>query len=305
MLKNFERTIKTLIIEDQESSVLFLKELLSQSKYCVYKVESVNSISSAVDKLDKNNFDIILLDLNQPDSTSLETLSIINNKKPSVPIIVITGEFSDEISSKAISNGAQDYLVKGDFDGNLLDKSINFAIERKILEVNMINKEKEFRMMIENGSDIISIINTEGIILYKNPSIKDQLGYDPIDLIGENIFSFMHPDDRQVLINEYNGLIKNLYSSLIKEYRFQAKNGLWRILESEFNPIFGKNGGLTSVIVNSRDITERKQAEEELKLHRDHLEELVKERTFELLYSRGAIGSCQYSKKRIYCQHEP
>jgi PAS domain S-box-containing protein len=299
MLKNTEKTLKVLIVEDDESIVNLLAELLSLSRRTIYNVESAASISSAIKKIDKNNFDIILLDLNLPDSSSLNTLTTINKKKPSIPIIVITGDNSNEISSKAISYGAQDYLLKGNYDGYLLEKSITFAIERKITESNMINKEREFRIMVENVSDIISIIGTEGLILYKNPSVKSQLGYDPIDLIGENIFSFIHPDDKQMLINEYNGLIKKLYSSLVKEYRFKTKNNSWRILESKFNPILDENGSISCVIINSRDITERKQAEEELKVHRNNLEELIKERTFELMYSREMSEAANRAKSEF------
>jgi PAS domain S-box-containing protein len=299
MLKNTDKSLNVLIVDDKKSIIDVLSELLYRSENCIYKVESANSISSAIDKLDKYNFDIILLDLNLPDSKDLDTLTIVNKKKPSVPIIVITGGYTDEISSKAISYGAQDYLLKGNFNGYLLEKSITFAIERKITERHLLNQEREFRIMVENVSDIISIIGTDGIILYKSPSVKNQLGYDPFDLIGENIFSFIHPDDKQIFMDEYNGMIKNLYSSLVKEYRFRTKIGLWRILESKFNPIFDDNGSVSCVVINSRDITERKQAEEKLKINRDNLEELVKERTFELMYSREMAEAANRAKSEF------
>jgi PAS domain S-box-containing protein len=299
MLKNTDKSLNVLIVDDKKSIVNVLTELLYRSENCIYKVESANSISSAIDKLDKYNFDIVLLDLNLPDSNHLDTLTIVNKKKPSVPIIVITGEYSDDISSKAISYGAQDYLLKGKFNGYLLEKSISFAIERKIAERNLLNQEREFRVMVENVSDIISIIGIEGIILYKSPSIRNQLGYDPVDLIGENIFTYIHPDDTQTLMNEYYGMIKNLYSSLVKEYRFKTKKGLWRVLESKFNPMFEENGSVSCVLITSRDITERKQAEEELKINHDNLEDLVKERTFELMYSREMAETANRAKSEF------
>jgi two-component system, OmpR family, sensor kinase len=293
------KSLNVLIVDDQISIVNVLKELLSRSESCIYNVTSAGSISSAAEKFDKNNFDIILLDLNLPDSKHLDSLISINKKKPSIPIIVITGEYTDEISSKAISYGAQDYLIKGNFNGYLLEKSISFAIERKIAETNQINKEREFRIIVENVSDIISIISTDGIILYKNPSIKYQLGYDPFDLIGEDIFTYIHPDDKEKLINEYNGMIKNLSPSLVKEYRFKTKEGLWRILESKFNPVNDQNGNVSSVVITSRDITERKKAEDELKNNRDNLEELVNKRTFELMYSREMAEAANRAKSEF------
>ncbi len=294
-----DKSLNVLIVDDNVSIHNVLIKLLSVSDNCIYKVDSASTISTAIEKLNKSNFDIILLDLNLPDSSHLDSLITINKKKPSIPIIVITGEYTDEISSRAISYGAQDFLLKGKFNGYLLEKSINFAIERKIAESNLISKEREFRIIVENVSDIISIIGTDGIILYESPSVKNQLGYAPLDLIGENIFNFIDPEDKQILENEYNGIIRNIYSSLVKEYRFKNKNGSWRILESKFNPVLDTNGAISCIVITSRDITERKQAEEELKTNRDNLEELVKERTFELMHSREMAEAANRAKSEF------
>ncbi|MFH0974277.1 MAG: ATP-binding protein [Spirochaetota bacterium] len=290
------KTLKVLIVEDQKSIIYLLHDMFSSSIKYTYIVEHAETLSSAISKLDTKDFDAILLDLNLPDSTNLHTLQVINQKRPGIPIVVITGAYTNEIGPKAISLGAQDYLVKGDFNANLLEKSIDFAIERKLTEMNMLSKEKEFRMMVENGSDIISIIDTDGIILYKSPSIESQFGYEPIELIGENFFNFVHSDNKQKLITEYTGLVKNLYSFLVKEYRFKLKTGLWRTLESKFSPVVNENGIVSCVIVNSRDITERKAGEEELKKHRDNLEELIKERTFELMCSKEMSETANRAK---------
>ena len=296
MTQSAEKTFKVLIISKSNSLINYLSDLLAQSKKYAYKITSADAINAAIKNLEANNFDVILLDLELSGRPLCETLNIITNKYPWIPVIV-TGD-KDECSD-IVSYGAHDFLLKGTFDSFLLNKIIQFAIDRKINEKNLISKEKEFRLMVENGSDIISIIGTDGLILYKNPSIKNQLGYDPIDLIGENIFNYVHPDDRQPLLNEYNGLVKNLYSSLVREYRFKTNIDSWRILESIFNPVFDKNGCISCVIINSRDITERKQAEEELKKHRDNLEELVRERTLELIYAREQAEEASRAKSEF------
>lgn len=137
------KILKVLIVEDQKAIILFLKEILSKSKDRVYEIESAETISSALAKLDASDFNIILLDLNLPDSTNLETLGTINRKKPSIPIIVITGAYGNETGAMVIANGAQDYLVKGDFSGDTLEKSIDFAIERKNAAESSEKKERE------------------------------------------------------------------------------------------------------------------------------------------------------------------
>jgi PAS domain S-box-containing protein len=293
------KSVKVLIVDDQKSIIMFLSEMLLKSNRRDYIIEPVTSLKAALSKLDSDDFDIMLLDLNLPDSSNLDTLTAINNKKPSIPIIVITGAYGEETGLQVISHGAQDYLIKGEFNANILDKSIDFAIERKISELNMINKEREFRMMIENGSDIITLIDSNGMILYESPSATKQLGYVPLDLIGENILNFIHIDDRQMIKNSYDNLFKKNNSSFTKEYRFQTKDGLWRILESNFNPEFSSDGSIPCAVINSRDITQRKETEEELRKHRDNLESLVRERTFELMYAKEIAETANKAKSEF------
>ncbi len=299
MTDMINKSKKILIVEDEKPVIVFLNEMLSRSKRCTYTIESAGTLASTLAKLEVDDYDIILLDLNLPDSTYPDTLNTIIQKRPAIPIIVITGAYNYDIASQAISYGAQDYLIKGEFDGNVLEKSIDFAIERKITEISIVNNEKQFRMMIENGSDIITMTDPDGIILYESPSVKKQLGYEPIDLIGESIFNFLHPDDKHILIDDYKGLINNLYSSLVKEYRFKTCTGSWRILESNFNPKYNNNGRISYAIINSRDITRRKETEQELKKHRDNLEEIVKERTFELMCAKEISETANRAKSEF------
>jgi PAS domain S-box-containing protein len=294
-----QKLIKVLIVDDQKSIIIFLSDMLLKSKRCDYIIEPVTSLKLALTKLDSDNFDIILLDLNLTDSSNLDTLNAINSKKPSMPIIVITGAYGDEIGPQVISHGAQDYLVKGEFDANILDKSIDFAIERKISELNMINKEREFRMMIENGSDIITLIDSKGMILYESPSVKKQLGYEPIDLIGENILNFIHAEDRQRIKKSYGDLFEKTCTSFTIEYRFRTSSGSWRVLESHFNPEYSSDQSIPCAIINSRDITQRKETEEELRKHRDNLESLVRERTFELMYAKEVAETANKAKSEF------
>jgi DNA-binding response OmpR family regulator len=82
-----------------------------------------------------NKFDIILLDLGLPDCEGLNSFKVIFKKYSTIPIIILTGLANEETGIKSIKYGAQDYLVKGEFNGKLLVRAIQYAIERKKLEV--------------------------------------------------------------------------------------------------------------------------------------------------------------------------
>jgi len=122
--------------------------------------------------------------------------------------------------------------------------------------------EEHFRSLIENASDIITVLNGDGTVRYQSPSVERVLGYKPEDVLGRNGFELVHPDDVQKAMKTFTDIVQNPGTALSVELRFRHKNGSWRILES-----IGKShldsSGAASIVVNSRDITERKQAEEE------------------------------------------
>ena len=124
--------------------------------------------------------------------------------------------------------------------------------------------DAHFRSLIENTTDIITIMEADGSIRYQSPSIERILGYKPEELAGRNAFEFMHPDDVDRIRKIFaEALIRPGHIESV-EYRFRHKDGSWRTLEG-----IGKNlledPAVRGVIVNSRDITERKRMDEALR----------------------------------------
>ena len=125
--------------------------------------------------------------------------------------------------------------------------------------------EQRFRTLIEHSSDIISLINLEGIITYINPAIEKVLGFKPEERIGANGFELVHPDDMKFFADSFNTLTRATNYPIIKgEVRLRHKDGSWRTFEGVGSNLV-HNNVVEAVIANYRDITERKQAEESLK----------------------------------------
>jgi len=129
-----DEPLKILIVEDDIIDRKQLQRLLSKSSLNVSEVKSADYLSAALELVDENDFDLVLLDLNLPDSNRMETLLTLKEKHPDVAIIVCTGEGGDRLGLKAVGNGAQDYLVKGEFNSNTLSMAIQHSIERKKIE---------------------------------------------------------------------------------------------------------------------------------------------------------------------------
>ncbi len=123
--------------------------------------------------------------------------------------------------------------------------------------------EEYFRALIENSSDIITLIALDGKVLFESPSIEPALGYRPDDLIGTRIFDILHPDDLERAFHAINDLTKDGQVPASGEFRIRHRNGEWRhfaITATNALEIPSVNG----IVLNARDVTELKQREEEL-----------------------------------------
>lgn len=124
--------------------------------------------------------------------------------------------------------------------------------------------EKHYRLLIENSSEIISVIAHDGTILYESESIQRILGYDSIEITGENMIAFIHPEDRGPLREILNGNGKSIPHASKIQYRQKHRDGTWRFLNSSVKKIKGRDEKTMCFIMNSHDITERRYAEEKL-----------------------------------------
>ena len=123
--------------------------------------------------------------------------------------------------------------------------------------------ELRFRSLVQNSSDVITILNSDGTIRYESPSIERILGYRPEELIGKNAFDFVHPDDRPAVETIFQNLLRNPGTIAPVELRFRHNDGNWRTLEATGNNLLHE-AGVAGVVINSRDITDRKRAEDVL-----------------------------------------
>ncbi len=126
--------ISILLVEDNPRDVALFKEMLGEANTVQFELTHCNMLSSALTLLSKGSFGIILLDLSLPDGKGLDTVIRTHAAVPNVPIVVMSGLGDEELAARALHEGAQDYLVKGQVDSNLLIRAMRYAIERKQAE---------------------------------------------------------------------------------------------------------------------------------------------------------------------------
>ncbi|MFQ5956630.1 MAG: EAL domain-containing protein [Candidatus Brocadiales bacterium] len=127
-------TTNILVIEDNPGDARLVQEMLGEAHQTPFDTECAGRLSTALERLVKGGIDLVLLDLSLPDCQGLDTFGKINVHAPNLPIVVLSGTDDEKVAVEAVRQGAQDYLVKGQVDSNLLTRSIRYAIERKRTE---------------------------------------------------------------------------------------------------------------------------------------------------------------------------
>ena len=154
--------------------------------------------------------------------------------------------------------------------------------ERKLTEQALRRSDERFRRVVENALDIITIIDTAGIIYYESPSVEKVLGYQPAELVSKSFFDRIHPEDRERVSQ---GIVNVLHSSsevVPIEFRYKHQNSSWRVLEA-VSQKFIDDAPEPRIVINSRDITERKRLEEvRLALGKERELSVIKTRFFSM-----------------------
>jgi len=173
---------QVLLIDDNEGDVRLLRESLEVSDPGKYKIQSRNLLSEGLSLLAQEVFDVLLLDLHPPDCQGEAIFQNVFQKELDIPVIVLAGLDDQHLARRAVQAGAQDYLVKGEFNGNSLPKSIDYAIERHQL------KEKIFELSITDN--LTGLYNRDGFMTLAEQQLKlgqrfqEKLSLFIIDLEG-------------------------------------------------------------------------------------------------------------------------
>ncbi len=140
---------------------------------------------------------------------------------------------------------------------------VGVALSRASLYTRLRHSEGRYRALTQKSSDLVTLMEPFGIVRYESPAIEWMLGYSSEELLGRNAFDYVHPDDLQRVKKAFDEGVSDPRRVPSEEYRFRHKDGSWRWLESVGTNLI-EEPGVGAYVVNSRDITRRKEAEERL-----------------------------------------
>lgn len=275
-----------LFIVDLEEDYLLMLRHLSKSKL-EFTSQRINNIIDLERELKSQSFDIFILDYDIPGHTIDQFLKALTRHNAEIPVVVVSGTMMEDQVATALQYGARDYVMKDNLRRlpNTVTKEVagyrnrikfnQSLAEKQQIEGALQSSEKKFQMLVENSSDIFTMIDEKGTIIYISPTVEQILGYTQAEYTGKNIFEFIHPEDVSGVLDFFN---RNLHVTGISptvKYLNKHKDGSYRKLESKANNLIN-DPDFNAIIVNSRDITERLEAENLIELHRTAQEKLYK-----------------------------
>ncbi len=167
--------IKVLLIEDNPGDVRLIWEILSEVRNSPFYLNVADSLLNGLNAITKDKPDVILLDLSLGDSNGIYTLNRVRDKAPDVPIVILTGLDDEMTAMKSLKEGAQDYLVKGRIDSDLLKRALLYGIERNRLKFEIEDKKEKLEMQDRIKYNFILMVFHE--LLIPASSIKSALSF--------------------------------------------------------------------------------------------------------------------------------
>lgn len=204
--------VRVLLVEDNPGDARLFHEILVEAVTVQFELKHVPRLSEALKRLGEESFDVILLDLSLPDSHGLDTLVRVHSEVPNIPIVVLTGLDDETIGLQAVKNGAQDYLVKGRVDTNLLVRSICYAMERQRLQSRL--------QKLSLLDELTGLYNRRGFLTLAEQQLKlaDRtnrgflLIYADLDGLKQINDTFGHKEGDKALIETAN-ILKQVFRS--------------------------------------------------------------------------------------------
>jgi two-component system, cell cycle sensor histidine kinase and response regulator CckA len=261
--------IAVLLVEDNAGDARLLQEFLREVASTRFELTQADRLDEAIACLAQNRFDIVLLDLSLPDSQGLNTFLELHRQAPSLPIIVLTGLDDETLAMKAMHEGAQDYLPKGQVDGHLLGRSIRYAIERQRAEEALRDSEARYRSVVLAMQEGIILQQADGTILTCNTSAERILALPVTEILGHTSCDLswraIHEDGSPFPCESYPAMVTlqtgQPCSNVVLGIRRPDDGKLtWIAMNSQ--PLFHPGESLPHAVITSfTDITEKKQLE--------------------------------------------
>jgi len=266
--------LRVLLVEDNPGDARLIREMLAEMTTERYEVIPAERVADALLLLSEHQFEAILLDLNLPDSFGLATLIKVRTVAPHVPVIVVSGLEDEEMAIHALREGAYTYLVKGQMNGYLLNRSIRYSIERERTEqIQQLERAREYaENIVDTIRETLIVLDNRLRIVSANRSFYETFKTSPERVEGRFIHELA---DNVWVIPEFLALLdkilmhSNQHEGLEIDHEFPGLGRRVMLLNARW--VYEEHGESDRILLAMMDITARKRAEEALAAEKEQL----------------------------------
>jgi len=260
--------LNILIVEDVPGDAAAMENELRNGAIR-FHAKRVETKAAFLQELQNFSPDVVLSDFSLPEFDALEALRLLQKTRRDIPFVLVTGSRSEEVAVECIKEGADDYILKSSL--KRLPSSILNVLKKKEAEQEQAHteaalrrSEEQYRLIAGSTHDLISLLDPAGRFIYASPSFKTTLGYVPEELAGTDSLALVHPENREALRQTWQEALTSK-EGRAAELRVKNARDEWRLFESVSNWIFDEAGRPQRLVIVSRDVTRRQQAEETLR----------------------------------------
>jgi PAS domain S-box-containing protein len=258
-----EKPVHVLLFEDNPGDARLIQLFLAEGGGDQFALDCVDRLETGLERLAEGGIEVILLDLGLPDSQGFDTFTKAYDQAHDVPILVLTGLDDKTLAMQAMEAGAQDYLAKGEMDGNLLTRAIRYAIQRKKSEKALRESDEKLRAIVEHSNNLYYSHTSDHLLTYVSPQTRHFLDCEPeealirwTDFLTDNPINAKGFEHAQRAID--TGERQPPYA--MEVIGRQGRN-IW--VEVNESPVV-ENGKTIAVVGAFTDITERQRTQDEL-----------------------------------------
>jgi PAS domain S-box-containing protein len=285
-----DRPVRVLLVDDEPGYAEAVSEFLEKHDG-IDEVVPESDPHEALAALD-GTVDCIVSDYAMPGLDGLELLASVRERRPNLPFVLLTGQSREETAVEAISAGVTEYVRKqsGTEQFTRLAHRVSNVVRQYRAEQSAEAIKRQYTRLIEESSDVVTVLDSDGRFRYLSPAVERRLGYPAAELLGRPLLEFVHPADRDAAAHQLATLTDESSRSVSVEVRFEQPDGSWRWIEARGRNLLD-DPDVNGLVMHARDITDRREREQQLRESEQRFRSLF-EKAFDAMVLTDDEGAC-------------
>jgi PAS domain S-box-containing protein len=292
-----KRKLRILMLEDESRDAQLVEHTLKEGGFD-FSFKRVETEDAFIRELEQFQPSVILSDHGLPEFDGFTALSLAQTRSPDTPFIFVTGSLGEEMAIKALKSGAADFVLKHHLATlppalHRALRQTEFRLQRRKAEEALQLSEERYRSLVELSPDALFVQVDDNIVFINSAGVKLLGAVDAAELIDKSPLDFVHPDHRKRIQQRMKKLRDEGKPVPFFEHKIVRRDGIILDVEMAAAPLTFEGKPAAQVIIH--DVTERKQAEEQIRRLNAELEQRVVERTSELEAANKELEAFSYS----------